>query len=264
MISFRVYTLFALTIAIVFTFVWSGLWSGLWIPPGVDRKKELKHLESLNKMLPLSKTPVLSIEPEWRSDIRLHYETFLEEYKQFVARVGNVPLHKENVDGFASCDKLNKWNSIVLRLFDEDTKFAHMFPNTMKVLNDTGRVSSIIFSTLAPGAKLEPHRGVSRSVLRYHLALRVPRDFENCHITLWDEHGREFKHIWREREDVVFDDNFLHEVKNETTESRTVLFLDIKREFDNPVHSELSRDIMKKARNRVKRCEIEKINTNVD
>lgn len=38
---------------------------------------------------------------------------------------------------------------------------------------------------------------------------------------------------WREGEDLMFDDMFLHYAENNTTQQRVVLFLDIKRDFKN-------------------------------
>jgi len=159
------------------------------------------------------------------------------EYDAFTSKF-TVASHKSSVGVYASSiDKYNKWNSIVLRLFGNDTKFANMFPNTMRILNSAGQpIPSIIFSTLSPGAVLEPHRGVTKAVLRYHLGLRVPKAFDNCHISLWDENGEEFKHSWEAGKDVVFDDNFLHGVQNRTKEPRTVLFLDVQREYNNTKH----------------------------
>ena len=200
----------------------------------IQMETERDHLESL---LPVSDTPILDINPKWRDWIRCHDSIFLKEYDAFTSKF-TIASHKSSVGAYASSiDKYDKWNSIVLRLFDNDTKFANMFPNTMRILNSTGEcIPSIIFSTLSPGAVLEPHRGVTKAVLRYHLGLRAPKAFDNCYISLWDENGKEFKHSWKAGNDIVFDDNFLHGVQNHTKEPRTVLFLDIKREYNDAKH----------------------------
>lgn len=209
------------------------------------------EIDTLEALLPMSDTPILDINPKWRNCIRSHHNIFLKEYESFTSKFTVAP-HRSSVGVYASSvDKYDKWNSIVLRLFGNDTKFAHMFPNTMRILNSTGQhFPSIIFSTLSPGAVLEPHRGVTKAVLRYHLGLRTPKAFDKCHISLWDENGKEFKHNWEVGKDVVFDDTFEHGVQNRTKQSRTVLFLDVQREYNNTKHQE-TRDRLLQLGNRV-------------
>jgi len=228
-------------------------------PDAEVRSVKREDIARLDRLLPLSAAPVLHDQPDWRTYIRSHHDVFLEEYDAFVLKAA-APLHRASVGIVASCDVFDKWNTIILRLFDRDTDYALMFPNTMKVLNVTERVSSIIFSTLSPGAHLVAHRGMSRTVLRYHLGLRVPHDNNNCHITLWDENKVMYRHAWEDGKDVVFDDNYLHEVVNHTAEPRTILFLDIKREFDTNEFNELRDIIMKLARDSVDNNEIYAIN----
>lgn len=219
------------------------------------------EIDRLDSLLPLSDAPILDINPRWREYIRSHHQVFLEEYDAFASKF-TVAHHRDNVGGYASSiDKYDKWNSIVLRLFDHDTKFAQMFPNTMRVLNSAGEhIPSIIFSTLAPGAVLDPHRGVTKSVLRYHLGLRVPRDFNECYISLWDESGEEFRHSWEDGRDIVFDDNYLHGVQNRTEEPRTVLFLDVRRSYVDSQHQKIRDRLLRLGRKTVRHNEINNIN----
>jgi beta-hydroxylase len=41
------------------------------------------------------------------------------------------------------------------------------------------------------------------------------------------------KYTWSEGKDILFDDTYIHRVENNTNETRVVLFLDIRRQFDN-------------------------------
>lgn len=102
-----------------------------------------------------------------------------------------------------------------------------MFPNTMKLVNKCP-CTLAFFSVFEPGTKLEPHIGLYKGVMRYHLPIIVPDDFEKCFINV----DGNVLH-WREGEDLMFDDTFLHHAENNSNERRVVLFLDIKRDFNN-------------------------------
>ena len=218
------------------------------------------EIDTLEALLPMSDTPILNINPKWRDCLRSHHNIFLKEYEAFTSKYTVAP-HRSSVGVYASSiDKYDKWNSIVLLLFGNDTKFAHMFPKTMRILNSVEQpFPSIIFSTLSPGAVLEPHRGVTKAVLRYHLGLRVPKAFDNCHISLWDENGKEFKHSWEAGKDVVFDDTFEHGVQNRTKESRTVLFLDVQREYNDTKHQKVRDRLLQIGNNVVHYNELKRI-----
>ena len=69
---------------------------------------------------------------------------------------------------------------------------------------------------------LVDHKGVTKGLVRCHLALKVPKDSEKCHMTVGDQ-----TFTWSEGETVFFDDTFPHEVTNETDEERSVLMIDV-------------------------------------
>jgi beta-hydroxylase len=89
-----------------------------------------------------------------------------------------------------------------------------------------------MFSILEPHKKIPIHVGPTKLVLRYHLGLIVPKEKEQCFITIKtpkDDHTR----FWEIGEDMMFDDTFDHFVENNTDEQRVVLFLDIQKDFNN-------------------------------
>jgi len=98
----------------------------------------------------------------------------------------------------------------------------------LKSLLDTIPCSLAFFSVLKPGAVLVPHKGVYKGVLRYHLALQVPKNYKNCFLEI----DNKILH-WKTGKDIMFDDTFLHSVQNNTDQERIVLFLDIRRDFKN-------------------------------
>jgi len=105
-------------------------------------------------------------------------------------------------------------------------------PETARIVKQTiPGMSSALFSVLAPGARITPHRGLFKGVLRYHLGLIVPSDFTSCAIRV----GSDVRH-WREGEGLVFDDTHEHEVWNNSDQTRAILLVDFARELPFPLH----------------------------
>lgn len=97
-------------------------------------------------------------------------------------------------------------------------------PETARLLESIpGRVSGF-FSVLVPGTHIPKHSGVTKALVRCHLALVVPESGEQCRMQVGDETV-----YWEEGRCVVFDDSAKHEVWNDTNESRVVLIVDVER-----------------------------------
>jgi aspartyl/asparaginyl beta-hydroxylase (cupin superfamily) len=142
---------------------------------------------------------------------------------------------KQHIPKFHELDSCQKtisfdngpaWRTILLKAhgawFDQN---CTAFPLTNNLLRQCKNVSTAMFSILEPGVQIPPHTGKFKGVLRYHLALQVPSK-GHCFLRV----GGEVYH-WTEGEGVLFDDAYLHEVKNLSDEYRIVLFLDVKRKL---------------------------------
>ena len=70
------------------------------------------------------------------------------------------------------------------------------------------------------------HTGVTKGILRVHLGLIVPKNFEKCRIRVDDTIT-----AWQPGEMFIIDDTYEHEVWNDTEEERVVILLD----FDRPM-----------------------------
>lgn len=103
-------------------------------------------------------------------------------------------------------------------------------PATAALLAEIPGLRTAFFSILEPGKRLPPHRGPYSGVLRLHLGLVVPRRAENCWIRVEGE-----RRFWRPGEVLIFDDSLIHEVHNDTEETRVVLFVDFLRPGRWPV-----------------------------
>ena len=106
-------------------------------------------------------------------------------------------------------------------------------PYTCSLLDDLPEVHLAMFSILEPGSVISPHSGSFKACLRYHLGLSCPPDAQ----ILVDG----IPYSWRDGEDVLFDDNYVHEVVNRSdTEPRIILFCDIERKMTTPIATRLN------------------------
>lgn len=84
-----------------------------------------------------------------------------------------------------------------------------------------------MFSILKPHYHIVPHKGPTRAVVRAHLGVKVPKNWQKVWIRVDDQ----VLH-WQEGKVLLFDDAYEHEVLNDTDEMRAVLFLDVIRPMD--------------------------------
>lgn len=121
--------------------------------------------------------------------------------------------------------KGDRWKTFILLGFGHWSKRSGTScPETSRLLSSIPDLETALFSILAPGYHIPAHRGITRGLIRVHLAVKVPTDRLNCRIRV--DSGI---HHWTEGQCLVFDDTFEHEVWNDTPEERVVLLLDIKR-----------------------------------
>ncbi len=122
------------------------------------------------------------------------------------------------------------WKTYLLRMFNRDhTENMAKCPELSKILKADSNITSAFFSIMEPGKKLSSHNGPFKGILRYHLALLVPpKESGNCFISV-DNNVYE----WVEGEGVLFDETYKHFVENETDYCRIILFIDVKRPFEN-------------------------------
>lgn len=162
----------------------------------------------------------------WTANFRDHWWTIRDEFISYSDKY-SIPSYKDiNLD---VAHGTNGWKTLFLRAYNVDTMTVDEFPETMKLINSCS-CTTAYFSVLEPGTKIPPHVGLYKGVIRYHLGIIVPTDREQCFINV----DNRVLH-WQEGKDIMFDDMFEHYVENNTTEPRVVLFLDIKRDFRNPL-----------------------------
>ncbi len=142
-----------------------------------------------------------------------------------------------NDAGFNSFFK-EGWRRFYLTWYGESIPSAEsLCPKTVALLKATPGVKSAMFALLPPGGKLNPHRDPFAGSLRYHLGLVTPNSAD-CNIHVDGE-----KYFWRDGEDIMFDETYVHWAENKTDVTRIILFADIERPLKTGVMRGLNRFI---------------------
>jgi len=168
----------------------------------------------------------LEIEKNYKN-IRSEYENY-EKNNEKIGCLYNInpSLHFEKTESKDNC-----WRTLHLKLTGKmvpgmDTQF----PITSSLITDP-QIHNAFFSILDPGVEITPHVGYFKGYYRYHLGVIIPEiDGKKPYITVSNE-----KYEWSNGEGVIFDDMYVHYVKNPTNMKRVVLYLDVKRKGLNPV-----------------------------
>lgn len=159
----------------------------------------------------------------------------LEENWQVIrAELDEILKHRHAIPSFVELSQDQKriasderWKTFLLYGFGKpmESNCSHA-PKTAELLSRVPSLQTAFFSILGPNYHVPTHRGVSKSIMRSHIALIVPKDRENCTIRIADQTV-----AWEEGKGFVFDDTYDHEVWNNTNEDRVVLLFD----FDRPM-----------------------------
>ncbi|SDV01600.1 aspartyl/asparaginyl beta-hydroxylase domain-containing protein [Pseudomonas mucidolens] len=149
---------------------------------------------------------------------------------------GYIRAAENNNDaGFGSFFKKG-WKRFYLKWYDKPLPSAEQLcPKTVALVSSIPNVKGAMFALLPGGSHLNPHRDPFAGSLRYHLGLSTPNS-DDCRIFVDGQ-----IYAWRDGEDVMFDETYVHWVKNETEKTRVILFCDIERPLSNSLMTRINR-----------------------
>lgn len=128
------------------------------------------------------------------------------------------------------------WKRFYLKWYGDSLPSAKtLCPQTVALLERVPSVNAAMFALLPPGGKLPAHRDPFAGSLRYHLGLRTPNS-DACYIMVDGE-----RYYWRDGEDVVFDETYIHYAENQSDITRLILFCDVERPFKNRAMAAVNR-----------------------
>jgi ornithine lipid ester-linked acyl 2-hydroxylase len=163
--------------------------------------------------------------------LRDNWKVIREEVDRLLENVEAIPRFHEvdPLQKLISAKDDKAWRTFFMKGFDAWLpRNCEKVPKTTELLRKLPQISTAMFSIIDGGKHIPPHVGFFKSVLRYHLAMVVPSDAP-VYIVVG---GKEYH--WKQGEDVLFDDTYLHEVWNKSTERRVVLFCDVLRDSTLP------------------------------
>lgn len=122
------------------------------------------------------------------------------------------------------------WKRFYLKWYSDYLPSAmQLCPKTVELIKQTPSVKAAMFTVLEPGSHLGEHRDPFAGSLRYHLGLVTPNS-DDCRIFV---DGTMYS--WRDGQDIVFDETYIHSAENKTDQYRVILFCDIERPMKDPI-----------------------------
>jgi len=116
------------------------------------------------------------------------------------------------------------WKRFYLKWYDDFHPSAKKYcPQTVEFLKQIPSVKAAMFAVLPAGSELLMHRDPYAGSLSYHLGLITPNS-EACNIVVDGQ-----PYAWRDGEDVLFDETYIHYAQNKTDMDRLILFCDVER-----------------------------------
>lgn len=156
--------------------------------------------------------------------LRDNWQMIREEALALFARDQIKAADKYNDWGFNSFFRTG-WKRFYLKWYEQALPSAVAnCPRTVALLNAIPTVKGAMFANLPSGGRLVQHRDPYAGSLRYHLGLLVPKTPGECRIFIDGE-----PYSWREGEDLLFDETYLHYAENTTSDDRIILFCDVER-----------------------------------
>ena len=161
----------------------------------------------------------------WTRLLEDNWEAIREEAAAVLQDLEEVPPLATISPDHRRIAPAGRWRSYFLvgyRYRDEPN--CRACPRTAELISRIPGLNSAFFSVLVPGTHLPAHTGVSKAFLTCHLGIQVPRKSGECRMRVVDDWLE-----WQEGKCLVFDDDFNHEVRNDSEETRIVLLVQFKR-----------------------------------
>ncbi len=149
---------------------------------------------------------------------------------------GYIKAAENNDDmGFNSFFKRG-WKRFYLKWYAGFLPSAQaLCPKTVDLLKTIPGINGAMFTLLPKQGQLKPHRDPYAGSLRYHLGLITPNS-DKCRIYVDGN-----LYVWKDGEDVLFDETYIHSAKNETDVDRIILFCDVERPMRNKIATAINR-----------------------
>lgn len=155
--------------------------------------------------------------------LKENWQTIRDEARKLYEE-GHIKKSDTNSDLAFNTFFKRGWKRFYLKWYDDMLpSAAELCPKTVEMVKSIPSVNAALFALLPGKSKLGAHRDPFAGSLRYHLGLMTPNS-DDCRIYI---DGTPY--AWRDGEDILFDETFIHSVKNDTDQVRIILFCDVAR-----------------------------------
>jgi ornithine lipid ester-linked acyl 2-hydroxylase len=168
----------------------------------------------------------------WAAGLEREWRAVRAELDRIMVRKAELPNVQDITADAASLSHDSDWKIFPLIAYGiRSQPNIERCPETWRIVQGIPGLTTAMFSILEPRKRLPPHRGPYNGVLRLHLGLLVPEPRERLTIRV----GAELRH-WQEGRVLIFDDAYEHEVWNESSQVRVVLFVDFAKPLRFPAN----------------------------
>jgi len=172
----------------------------------------------------------------WVKNIEQNIEVLKKEMHRVLARIDDLPAFHEISPDQKSITTDEKWKIFPFYAYGIDNEeMKKECPETIQLLATIPGIKTAMYSILMPGKKIPPHRGPYRGILRLHISLLVPTDYQACRIRV----GSEIR-PWKADSCMIFDDGYEHQVWNDTQQTRVILFVDFLRPLSSKTWTKIN------------------------
>lgn len=163
-----------------------------------------------------------------------NFNTIQSEYNNLDSKIWQISKDIENYDVFSNMG--NSWKTACFYYEGRwNLNMKMLCPNTYRLLRNVPFMFSwACFSKLSPNTSIPAHKGETNINLTCHLGIK---NLDDCYLKVGNINKK-----WKKGKCIVFDDTYLHEVKNSNSKERVVLAFD----FINPTLSENEKYNLKK------------------
>lgn len=157
-----------------------------------------------------------------------NFDTIQKEIELLLEERDSIPNYQDvdSTQKYLTKRSWGNWKVFMLSVWGLDlSENAKRCPKTIEILQKIPNMFQAFISILDPYKSIPPHTGPYNGYLRYHLAIKIPKEDPP---TLY---VNEQAYQWSEGKGVLWDDFFRHSVRNRAGELRVVLIVDICRPF---------------------------------
>ncbi len=168
----------------------------------------------------------------WVTQVEAHWQAIRNEVDSLLMALDLLPGFEEIQTEQYQLSQDKRWKIFPIFAYGYWLKRnMERCPETTKAIKMIPDLRAAMFSILQPQKELPSHMGNYCGVLRYQLAIKVPKQERLCGISV----GGQEVH-WQEGKSLIFDDTHMHHAWNRSGEDRVVLFVDFNRPLPIPLN----------------------------